>query len=136
MGQMLEPFAKLAGISLAGIGGLTPEQLYKKYEMVFAAGQRYTRQFPQDRLSERVIPHRDRSIGTLCYHIFRIGESFLETWDGAEYAVKIADNEPPAQIRTGEDIARYGAGVWKRYETWWKGLEDRALSRSLKTYYG
>ena len=87
MGQMLEPFAKLAGISLAGIGGLTPEQLYKKYEMVFAAGQRYTRQFPQDRLSERVIPHRDRSIGTLCYHIFRIGESFLETRDGAEYAV-------------------------------------------------
>jgi len=39
-------------------------------------------------------------------------------------------------MRTGDDIARYGAGVWKRYEAWWAGLDDRALSRVLKTYYG
>src|SRR5262245_9715320 len=132
MGQMLEPFAKLAGIPLAAIGGLSPEQLYRKYEMVFAAGQRYARQFPTERLLERVIPHRERVIRTLCYHVFRIGEAFLETWDGAEYSVKIADNEPSAAMRTGEDIARYGAGVWKRYEAWWEKLEDRALSRVLK----
>ena len=136
MGQMLEPFAKLAGIDLSKIGGLSPEQLFGKYEMVFAAGQRYARQFSPEQMRERVIPHRDRSIHTLCYHIFRIGESFLETWDGAEYTVKIADNEPPASLKTGDDIARYGAEVWKRYEAWWKGLDDRALSRTLKTYYG
>jgi hypothetical protein len=136
MGQMLEPFAKLAGISLDGAGKLTPEQLYRKYEMVFAAGQHHARQFPTERLGERVIPHRERPIRTLCYHVFRIGESFLETWDGAEYSAKIADNEPPAGMRTGEDIARYGAAVWKRYEAWWAGLEDRTLSRMLKTYYG
>ena len=136
MGQMLDPFAKLAGISLAGSQRLSPEQLYKKYEMVFAAGQRYARQFPVERLNERVIPHRERAIRTLCYHVFRIGESFLETWDGAEYSAKIADNEPSAAMRTGDDIARYGAAVWKRYEAWWAGLEDRSLSRVLKTYYG
>ena len=136
MGQMLEPFAKLAGIDLSKVGGLSPEQLYRKYEMVLAAGQRYARQFSTAQLAERVIPHRDRSIRTLCYHIFRIGESFLETWDGAEYGVKIADNEPPASMQTGDDIARYGAGVWKHYEAWWQGLEDRALTRVLKTYYG
>lgn len=136
MGQMLDPFAKLAGISLDAAGRLTPEQLYRKYEMVFAAGQRYARQFPVERLSERVIPHRERPIRTLCYHVFRIGESFLETWDGVEYSAKIADNEPPASIRSGDDIARYGAAVWNRYEAWWAGLEDRTLSRVLKTYYG
>jgi len=136
IGQMLEPFAKLAGISLAGAGGLSPEQLYRKYEMVFAAGQRYARQFPTERLLERVIPHRERTIRTLCFHVFRIGESFLETWNGAEYSAKIADNEPPDSLRTGDDVARYGAGVWKRYEAWWGGLEDRELSRALKTYYG
>jgi hypothetical protein len=136
MGQMLEPFAKLAGIPLSSVQRLSPEQLYRKYEMVFAAGQRFARQFPTERLAERVIPHRERVIRTLCYHVFRIGESFLETWDGAEYSAKIADNEPPETIRTGDDIARYGAAVWKRYEAWWAGLEDRALSRVLKTYYG
>ena len=136
MGQMLEPFAKLAGISLDGTRKLTPEQLFRKYEMVFAAGQRYARQFPDRRLDERAIPHRERPIRTLCYHVFRIGESFLETWAGAEYSAKIADNEPPAAVRGGDDIARYGAVVWKRYEAWWAELEDRTLSRVLKTYYG
>ena len=135
-GQMLDPFAKFAGLPMPGADGLTPEQLYKKYEMVFAAGQRYARQFPAARFRERVIPHREREIRTLCYHVFRIGQAFLETWNGAEYSAKIADNEPPDAMQTGEDIARYGAGVWKQYEAWWRVLEDCALSRALKTYYG
>ena len=135
-GQMLEPFAKFIGSAVSAAPGLTPEELYRKYEMVFSAGQRYARQFPVERLLERVIPHRERVIRTLCYHVFRIGEAFLETWDGAEYSVKIADNEPPDSMKSGDDIARYGADVWKRYEAWWAGLEDRSLSRTLKTYYG
>jgi hypothetical protein len=136
MGQMLDPFAKLAGLPMPGANRLSPEQLYKKYEMVFAAGQRLARQFPAERFRERVIPHRERVIRTLCYHVFRIGEAFLETWDGAEYAAKIADNEPPDSPQSGGDIARYGAGVWQRYEAWWNALDDRALSKVLKTYYG
>lgn len=135
-GQMLDPFAKFAGLPMPGADRLSPEQLYKKYAMVFAAGQRLARQFPADKFRERVISHRERVIRTLCYHVFRIGEAFLETWDGAEYSVKIADNEPPDEMQTGDDIALYGAAVWQRYETWWNGLEDRALSRVLKTYYG
>jgi hypothetical protein len=135
-GQMLDPFAKFVGLPLPGADRLSPDQLYRKYEMVFAAGQRYARQFPAERLRERVIPHRERVIRTLCFHVFRIGEAFLETWNGAEYSVKIADNEPPDSMQTGDDIARYGASVWKRYEAWWSGLEDRTLSRVLKTYYG
>lgn len=136
MGQMLDPFAKLAGLPMPGLDGLTSEQLYQKYEMVFAAGQRFARQFPADRFRERVIPHREREIRTLCYHVFRIGEAFLETWAGAEYSAKIADNEPPDDMLTGDDVARYGARVWQRYETWWRDLDDRVLSRELKTYYG
>lgn len=138
MGQMLDPFAKLAGLPMPGAARLSPEQLYKKYQMVFAAGQRFARQFPASRLRERVIPHREREIRTLCYHVFRIGESFLETWAGAEYSAKIADNEPPESMQSGDDVARYGASVWQRYEAWWNGLtaDERALQKVLKTYYG
>jgi len=135
IGQMIEPFAKLAGIDLGKTKPLTPEELYRKYEMIFGAAQRYMRQFPDDALAERVIPNRPRVIRTLCYHIFRIGEAFLESWGGAEYSQGIADNEPPASM-TGDDIARYGESVWKRYETWWHDLDDRKLEKVLKTYYG
>ena len=138
MGQMLDPFAKMVGLPMPGADRLPPEQLYRKYAMVFAAGQRFAPQFSAAQFRERVIPHRERLIRTLCYHVFRIGEAFLETWHGAEYSVKIADNEPPASMQTGDDIARYGASIWQRYEAWWDGLsaQDRKLSRVLKTYYG
>ena len=135
-GQMLDPFAKFAGLPVPGADGLSPEQLYAKYALVFAAGQRYARQFPAERFRERVIPHRERVIRTLCFHVFRIGEAFLETWNGAEYSVKIADNEPPDSMQTGDDVARYGAGVWKQFEAWWSSVDDRTLARMLKTYYG
>jgi hypothetical protein len=39
-------------------------------------------------------------------------------------------------MKTGDDIARYGESVWKRYEAWWAGLQDRTMSRVLNTYYG
>lgn len=135
-GQMLEPFAKLAGVPMPGANRLSPEQLYAKYAMVFAAAARYARQFPTERLGEQVIPNRPRVIRTLCYHVFRIGESFLETWEGGEYHLRIADNEPPEAWQTGDDIARYGEQVWSRFEAWWSKLDDRTLARVLKTYFG
>jgi len=136
MGQMIEPFAKLAGIDLGTVARLSPEEIFGKYRTILAAGARLARQFPDDRLLERVIPNRERVIRTLCYHVFRIGEAFLETWGGAEYSLRIADNEPPDEMRTGDDIARYGESIWQRYEAWWQGLQDRSLDRVLKTYYG
>jgi hypothetical protein len=135
-GQMLEPFAKMIGLDATGTGGLSPAQLFDKYRIVFEAGQRFARQFPAGQFRDRVIPNRERVVRTLCYHVFRIGEAFLETWDGAEYTAKIADNEPPESMQNGDDVARYGARIWARYERWWAGLDDRALSRVLKTYYG
>jgi len=136
IGQMIEPFAKLAGIPLDAADRLSPEQLFQKYEMVFAAAQRYARQFSLEQLNEQVIPNRPRVVRTLCFHVFRIGEAFLESWDGAEYSQGIADGEPMASLQDGNAIAQYGAGVWSRYESWWRGLEDKQLTRVLKTYYG
>jgi hypothetical protein len=136
IGQMLEPFARLAGVAMPGAKRLSPEEIFNKYRVIFAAAQRFARQFPQERFRERVIPHRPRLIRTLCFHVFRIGEAFLESYAGAEYAAQIADNEPPETMQTGDDIARYGETVWAQYEAWWQALDDRKLAKTLQTYYG
>ncbi|RPI48647.1 MAG: NrdH-redoxin [Betaproteobacteria bacterium] len=136
IGQMIEPFAKLAGISLTATDRLTPAQLYDKYRLIFSAAQRYVRQFSREQLEELVIPNRPRKIRTLCFHVFRIGEAFLEAWDGAEYSQGIADGDPGEAMQDGDAIARYGASVWAKYESWWQGIDDRKLERVLKTYYG
>ncbi len=134
-GQNLDAVAKFVGKE-RGTTALPPAQLFDKYRTVFAAAQRYARQFPTERYNESVIPNRDRYIRNLNFHLFRIGEAFLETWDGAEYTPKIASNPPDDKMQTGDQIARYGEAVWARFETWWTGVDDRTLPRVFKTFFG
>jgi hypothetical protein len=96
------------------------------------------RQLPNEKLSDRVIPNRERPIRLLAHHVFRIGEAFLETAeDGVEYAIQHA-NVPPKDgtFTTGEEIARYGEEVTRRIEAWWSKLEDKSCAQKLPTFYG
>ena len=102
------------------------------------AAQRYVRQIADQRLNERVIDNRDRSIRLMSHHIFRIGEAFLETAiDGVEYWVQLA-NVPPKDgtYTTGAEIASYGDSVIARLEDWWSKLEDKSCQEKVKTFYG
>ena len=112
-GQNLEDVAEFVGLQGTGHTPLPPEQLIVKWITVLRAVQRFVRQLPADRINERVIPNRDRSIRLLSHHAFRIGEAFLETAvNGTEYAVQLA-NIPPKDgtFTTGDEIARYGETV-------------------------
>ncbi len=117
---------------------MPPDQLIRKWILVLRAVQRYLRQMPTERIEEDVIPNRPRSIRLLSHHVFRIGEAYLESViDGKEYAIQHA-NKPPADgtFTTGAEIAEYGEEVIARLQKWWDGVEDKSLSRKIKTYYG
>jgi hypothetical protein len=135
-GQMLDAVAKFVGLEGTGVARLTPQQLFEKQRLVYAAAQRFVRQFPPERFNEQVIPNRPRLIRVLCFHVFRIGAAFLESWDGKEYSTNIADNAPDDTMQTEDQIARYGADVWKQIDAWWAGMDDHTMSKVLKTYYG
>ena len=108
-----------------------------KWLTVLRAAHRYIRQLPSERLVERAIYNRDRSIRLLSHHIFRIGEAFLETAiDGVEYRTNNANVPPTDGTRTTEDIAAYGNGIVERLENWWSGLEDKSCRQPVKTFYG
>ncbi len=137
-GQNLEDVAEFIGLQGTGHTPLPPDQLIKKWIMVLRAVQRYLRQMPIERIDENVIDNRQRSIRLLGHHVFRIGEAYLESViDGVEYAVQHA-NVPPKDgtYLTGAEIAGYGEKVISRLQKWWDGLEDKSLSRKIKTYYG
>jgi hypothetical protein len=117
---------------------LPPPALIAKWLVVLRAAQRYIRQISDDRLRERAIDNRDRSIRLLSHHIFRIGEAFLETAvDDVEYQADNA-NLPPAEgaCATGAEIIRYGAAVIERLENWWSALDDKSCRQKVKTFYG
>jgi hypothetical protein len=137
-GQNLEDVAEFVGLQGTGHTPLPPDELVRKWTNVLRAAQRYVRQLPNEKLEERVIPNRDRSIRLLSHHVFRIGEAFLESVnDGVEYAIQHA-NVPPKEgtYTNGREIATYGEEVTARLEAWWSGLADSSCTQKLKTFYG
>lgn len=137
-GQNLEDVAEFVGLQGTGHKPLPPEELIKRWVIVLRAAQRFMRQLPDEKLLERVIPNRDRTIRLMCHHVFRIGEAFLESVEGGvEYAVQLA-NVPPkdGEFMTGDEIARYGDTVIARLENWWLKLEDKSCQQKIKTFFG
>jgi len=136
--QNLEDVAEFVGLQGTGHTPLPPAALIAKWTVVLRAAQRYIRQIPNERLNERAIDNRDRSIRLLGHHIFRIGEAFLETAiDGVEYWVQLA-NVPPQDgtYTTGDEIVSYGNSVIERIENWWIRLDDKSCQQKVKTFYG
>lgn len=137
-GQNLEDVAEFVGLQGTGHTPLPPDQLIVKWIAVLRAVQRFVRQIPADRINERVVDNRDRSIRLLSHHAFRIGEAFLETAiGGTEYAVQLA-NIPPRDgtFTTGDEIAGYGETVIASLQKWWDGLADKSCGQKLKTFFG
>ena len=135
-GQVLADVARLAGVKAPGQAGLSPAQFVEKWLFVLDAAQRFVKQIPTDKLDERAVANRDRSVRYLAFHIFRIAEAFLEVTEGTELSVELPNVPPGDDMRTGEDIARYGAAVTKRVARWWEGNTDKACERRVATYYG
>jgi len=137
-GQNLEDVAEFVGLQGTGHTPLPPHELIAKWTNVLRIAQSVIRQIPDDKMSERVIPNRDRAIRLLTHHVFRIGEAFLETvTDNVVYAVQHA-NVPPAEgtFTTGKQVADYGDQVIARLETWWSQLADKSCTQNVPTFYG
>jgi len=135
-GQVLKDVAELVGVRAPGDAGLTPAQFVAKWLVVLDAAQRYVRQLPDDRMEQRAIANRDRSIRYLAFHVFRIAEAFLEVTEGGEMTVERPNVPPGDDVRVGADMARYGAGVRQRVEQWWNATDDKACEKRVATYYG
>ena len=136
--QNIEDVAEFVGLQGSGHTPLSPTILVAKWVHVLRAAQRYILQIPNNRLTERVIENRDRSIRLLSHHIFRIGEAFLDTViDDVEYRIDNA-NIPPQEgsCVTGAEIAVYGDVIIERLENWWERIEDTCCQQRVRTFYG
>lgn len=115
---------------------LSPDELVKKMAIVLPAAGRYIRQIPSAWL-DKPFRNRNRPIRALGHHVFRIVEGFLESvHDGRELTYERIMQDAAPAIRSGEDIARYGANVLARVQEWWKVNPDRGCSGMMDTYFG
>jgi hypothetical protein len=137
-GQNLEAVAEFVGLRGTGHTPLPPDVLIKKWINVLRAAQRYVRQLPIERMNDRAIENRDRSIRILSHHVFRIAEAFLESViDGAEYSIGLADLEPQAgACSTGDEISHYADSVIDRLQDWWRKDPGNSCQHNVQTFYG
>ena len=139
LAQDLEAVAKFVGLDGTGRERLSPPEILEKWINVLRATQRYVRQIPMSRMTERMTAERDRSVRVMGYHIFRVVEVYLAVIeDGAVYSS--ADTElPPTEQKSdasGDEIAVYGGTVIARLQRWWDGFEDKSFEQPVPTEYG
>ena len=133
--QNLKDVARFLGIPLER-EALPPDQLIATYLEILAAAQRMVRQIPADKMDERVIANRPRTLRPFACHIFRIAESFLLTYGGAELSESMTQIQPTKGLESAAEIAAYGGKVRDRLAGWWEVNADKACRKSLHTYYG
>jgi glutaredoxin len=115
---------------------LSPDQLIGKLNIVLPAAARYVQQIPAEWL-DKPFRNRNRPIRALGHHVFRIVEAFLEVVpDGSELTYERIMLEAAPSLRSGADLARYGADVLARANAWWAGCADRSCQGPMETYFG
>jgi glutaredoxin len=115
---------------------LSPQVLVDRLDVVLNAAVRYVRQLPYAALG-RPFRNRNRPIRDLAHHVFRIPQAFVEAIStGRELTYELIMQPPGADLRTGEDIARYGLGVLAEAKRWWAGYPDRSCQQTMDTYFG
>jgi glutaredoxin/uncharacterized damage-inducible protein DinB len=116
---------------------LPPAALVDRWLRILAAAQRHVVQLPAERLHERAMPGRDRSIRDLAYHIYQVADAFLQAVeDGVQDLAAVYNAPPPPEVQSSAHIREYGAAVTARLQRWWTNLSDRSCQGDLQTYYG
>ena len=130
-----EGYAKLVGVAWMPPGKLSPRALAARLDAILAATEELTRAIPAARLGWKP-PERDRTLGDLAFHVFRIGASFPDAMDGDGLRESWFSEPAPPELADGAAIARYGSLVRGRLTGWFEGTADTEFDRVVQTYYG
>jgi glutaredoxin/uncharacterized damage-inducible protein DinB len=134
--QALEDVSRFVGKDFSA-DRLPPDVLMQRWLKILRAAQRHALQIPADKLGERAVQSRDRSIRDLAYHVYQIPDAFLQALeDGVEDLTGVYNAPPPPHVKDARQIAAYGDAITKKLEAWWAQLPDKSARQRVKTYYG
>lgn len=134
--QTLTDVIKFLNLDIRLQERLSPQELMAKMRIVLPAAARYLQQIPSEQL-DQPFRNRNRPVRALGHHVFRIVEAFLEAVEqGRELTYELIMQEAAASMRSGADLARYGAGVLARADRWWENCADRSCQSMMDTYFG
>ncbi|MBM3393244.1 MAG: NrdH-redoxin [Betaproteobacteria bacterium] len=134
LAQSIRDVVKFLGLKTKVMDPLPPAELVGKLRIVLSAVARYTIQFDDAQLGS-VFRNRNRTVGALAYHVFRVAQMGLGAARQVPLRFESFDDLPPAEWR-GQDISRWGLSIRDEILEWWKTEPKRDLDYTVPTYYG
>ncbi|MBI1846736.1 MAG: DinB family protein [Candidatus Rokubacteria bacterium] len=128
-------YAALVGVTLDTATKLPPRALGQRLDRILESSERLLRMTPTAHFGWKP-PERDRTIGNLGFHVFRLSLAFIDGADRGEFPESWLQAQIPADLDDGPAVARYGALVRARLAGWFEGAGDQDFTRIVKVYYG
>jgi hypothetical protein len=130
-----EAYAALLGVAYRSPTKLAPAELALRLDTVLDATERLLRVLTREQTSFRP-PERDRSLGNLGYHVFRLAIAFADGMDGGEFPEGWLQESAPPSLTAPSDVADYGSDVRRRLGEWFARHAPAAYDRVIAVYYG
>jgi hypothetical protein len=128
-------YAELLGVAYEPGERLAPAELAARLDRILAATEALLRAVPDERIEWRP-PERNRTLRNLGHHVFRLSVAFADGVDRGEFPQGWLQETAPPELRTGGDVARYGALVRARLQGWFAGAGADEYARVVQVYYG
>ena len=134
--QVLSDVSDFLGIEPPQSGVLSGPELVIKLDLILEAAQRFINQCPNEEL-EKTVRNRDRTLGHLAIHIFRIPEAFLSAVQGGSLSYDFLAKGLDPWMKTTNDITQFGEEMRANIKDWWNSNPDvEGHDTIVKTYFG
>jgi glutaredoxin len=134
-GQSLDDVAKFVGLD-RGVRRLPSKELMAKLTYILDTALELIAKAPEDKLLERLIPERARTVREVSSHIFQIPEAFMAVMDKGLEDSRTIINDRYVHLQTKDQILAYARGVRADLAAWIDANPDLGGEKPFKTYYG
>lgn len=131
-GQSLKQIVDFLGLDEKSGPELSVAELHVRLDKFLGSAIALLPLMPHDRLDIHV-PGRPRSYRDLAFHLFRVVDAFLDTYEGATLVQAMFAEKPAADANTAA-LVDFGTKVRQRLNDWWARHGDSP--KTLSTYYG
>ncbi|MBI4635346.1 MAG: DinB family protein [Candidatus Rokubacteria bacterium] len=130
-----EGLARLLGVTVSAAPRLPPEALASRLDLILKSTARLLGRVGPDAI-DWTPPERDRTLGDLGYHVFRLSLAFADAVDLGGLPHAWFEEKAPPELHDGGALARYGSLVRARLAGWFDGAAPEEYARIVQTYYG
>jgi len=138
-GQQIQDVARFVGVTLEVARPLEPAELMARWRLILRSAQRLCLQIPPAALMQPAVEGRPGTLGELAWHIFGIGDGFIECVEDAQPDwVAVSMRFPAGGVTDTGTIHAYGDAVIERLDRWWAAFEagSRSIDSPVSTVQG